>query len=324
MAVGQEPIGAPPAEPIEPDETMEQYVERREHPPAPETPPVAPAPSEPSVPPVAPVPSVPATPEPGAEPPAALELPKEEPSGVEKRISQLVARQREAERREAERTEEAAYWRAVAEGRIKPAAPVQPPPQPPQSGEPVEPLLDNFESAADFEAARTKYIVARAGWDVRQEQQAQRAREYATDLDRKHNERMLAAITVDPTLDEVSKDPTLPISQVMSLAIKESDQGPALVRYLANNRKEADRIAQLHPLMAAREMGRIEGTIIEAARAAKAAPPAPPVAPVTVSQAPEPVRSVGGTKGAAPSDDDDKLSIEEVIRKRNIAQYGKP
>jgi hypothetical protein len=110
----------------------------------------------------------------------------------------------------------------------------------------------------------------------------------------------------------------------MSLAIKESDQGPALVRYLANNRKEADRIARLHPLMAAREMGRIEGAIVEAARAAKATPPASPPAPVTVSQAPEPVRPVGGTKGAAPSDDDDKLSIEEVIRRRNIAQYGKP
>jgi hypothetical protein len=243
-------------------------------------------------------------------------LPKEEPSGVEKRISQLVARQREAERREAERTEEAAYWRAVAEGRIKPAAPVQPPPQPPQSGEPVEPLLDNFESAADFEAARTKYIVARAGWDLRQEQQAQRAREYATDLDRKHNERMLAAITVDPTLDEVSKDPTLPISQVMSLAIKESDVGPALVRYLANNRAESERIARLHPLMAAREMGKIEGRII----AAKAAPAQPQR---TVSQAPEPARPVGGTKGTAPTDDDDKLSVEEFVRRRNEAQYGR-
>jgi len=95
---------------------MDQFVEERERPPAPQQPPAEPAP--------------PAT-EPAAEAPPASETPKEdkEPSGVEKRISQLVARQREAERREAERTEEAAYWRAVAEGRIKPAVPPAQPPQ---------------------------------------------------------------------------------------------------------------------------------------------------------------------------------------------------
>ncbi len=292
--------GVPPAEPPEPEQTMDQFVEERERPPAPQQPPAEPAP--------------PAT-EPAAEAPPASETPKEdkEPSGVEKRISQLVARQREAERREAERTEEAAYWRAVAEGRIKPAVP---PAQPPQPGEPVEPMLDNFESAADFEAARTRYIVAKAGWDLRQEQQARQAQRYAAELDRKHNERMVAAITADPTLDEASKDPTLPISQVMSLAIKESDVGPALVRYLANNRAESERIARLHPLMAAREMGKIEGRII----AAKAAPAQPQR---TVSQAPEPARPVGGTKGTAPTDDDDKLSVEEFVRRRNEAQYGR-
>ena len=65
--------------------------------------------------------------DPGA--PFAPETPKEQgagPSGAERRIQQLVARQREAERREAARAEEAAYWRGIAEGRIKPAAPVQP------------------------------------------------------------------------------------------------------------------------------------------------------------------------------------------------------
>ena len=54
--------------------------------------------------------------------PLAPEAPKDQgagPSGAEKRIQQLVARQREAERRESARSEEAAYWRGIAESRIR-------------------------------------------------------------------------------------------------------------------------------------------------------------------------------------------------------------
>jgi hypothetical protein len=181
-------------------------------------------------------------------------------------------------------------------------------------------VLDNFESMTDFEAARTKYIVAKATWDLRQNLQAQEAQRYTAELDRKHDERMIVAIAADPTLEEAAKDPTLPISLVMSLSIKESDHGPALVRYLADHRQEADRIARLHPVLAAREMGRIEGQIM----AAKATPSVQPEKPVAVSQAPEPVKPVGGTKGAAPvEDDDDKLSVQEFIERRNMKQYGK-
>jgi hypothetical protein len=102
----------------------------------------------------------------------------------------------------------------------------------------------------------------------------------------------------------------------MAVAIKESDDGPAIVRYLANHRDEAARIARLHPVRAAREIGRIEGMI----GSAKTTPEPPQ--PRTVSQAPAPTRPVGGTKGSVEVDED-SLSIEEVIRRRNEAQYGK-
>ena len=245
--------------------------------------------------------------------PPAPETPKEQgagPSGVERRIQQLVARQREAERREIARAEEAAYWRAIAEGRIKPAAPVQP--QSP-AGVPEFPTLADFERSEDFEEARTRYVVEKAKWDLKQELEAHRARETQGEIERRYRARMAAAAGSDPELLEIENDTTLPVSLPMALAIKESEAAPSILRYLAAHRDEAARIAGLNPIAAAREIGRIE---------AAAEVPSHSQARTVVSQAPEPVRPVGGTKGSIDTDDE-RVPIDEFVRRRNEAQYGK-
>jgi hypothetical protein len=228
---------------------------------------------------------------------------------VEKRIQQLVARQREAERREAARSEEAAYWRGIAEGRIKPPAAVQP--HSPADA-PEFPVLADFERAEDYEEARTRYVVEKAKWDLKQELEAHRVRETQGEIERRYRARMAAAAGSDPELLEIENDTTLPVSLPMALAIKESEAAPQILRYLSAHRDEAARIARLSPIAAAREIGRIEA----------GASNAPPQQLRTVSQAPEPVRPVGGTKGSIETDDE-RVPIDEFVRRRNEAQYGR-
>jgi hypothetical protein len=249
--------------------------------------------------------------DPGA--PFAPETPKEQgagPSGAERRIQQLVARQREAERREAARAGEAAYWRGIAEGRIRPAAPVQP--QSPAGG-PEFPTLADFERSEDFEEARTRYVVEKAKWDLKQELEAHRVRETQGEIERRYRARMAAAAESDPELPEIENDATLPVSLPMALAIKESESAPQVLRYLSAHRDEAARISRMNPIAAVREIGKIE---------AAEGPRSRPQDLRTVSQAPEPVRPVGGTKGSIDTDDE-RVPIGEFVRRRNEAQYGR-
>ncbi len=254
--------------------------------------------------------------------PAGPEAPKDQgagPSGAEKRIQQLVARQREAERREAARSAEAAYWRGIAEGRIKNGGGTPLSPQPfggvsPQPysqsppGAPELPLLANFERSEDFEEARTRYVVEKAKWDLRQELETFRARETQDAIDRRYRERMAAAAISDPELLEIENDATLPVSLPMAIAIKESEAAPSILRYLSAHRDEAARIARLNPIAAAREMGRLEARL--------SAPTVPQTQTKTVSQAPEPHKPVGGATATIDLDDD-KAPIDEFVRRRN-------
>ena len=150
------------------------------------------------------------------------------------------------------------------------------------------------------------------GERLRQELEAHRARETQGEIERRYRARMAAAAGSDPELLEIENDTTLPVSLPMALAIKESEAAPQVLRYLSTHRDEALRISRMNPIAAAREIGRIEA----------GASNAPPQQPRTISQAPEPVRPVGGTKGSIETDDE-RVPIDEFVRRRNEAQYGR-
>lgn len=97
--------------------------------------------------------------------------------------------------------------------------------------------------------------------------------------------------------DAVAFNPATPISDVMADVIKSSDKGPDLAYHLGSHPEEARRIFSLPPIQAARELGLIE---------AKLSLPKPR----TVTNAPNPIRPVGGGKGSAPIDPN-KLSMDE-------------
>jgi len=207
--------------------------------------------------------------------------------------------------------------------------PAQPPPEP--ADKPlVAPRLEDFESNEAFEQARTGYLAEIHRREARQATRATQVEQFTAELDRKFETRLAEAAKTDATLMDAVNDPTLSISPVMTFIIKDSDVGPAIVRYLADHREEAQKIAYMHPAQAAREMGRIEARLLAAlpapqageAPAEKPAPPAEKPAPKVVSKAPEPVKPVGGQTGTLEMDDE-KVPIEEFVRRRNEKQYGK-
>jgi len=225
--------------------------------------------------------------------------------GAEKRIRELVAKQREAERL-------ADYYKGLAEGRTAktPDAPVVP-------TKPKPPRPEDFEGEGPGKGYDA-YLVALAEYGLevklearRQTEEAERVRESVARSQQTFMERVNKAAETDPEILEIMKDPTLPVSPVMAEVIRESEVGPKILRFLSANRVEGNRIARLQPLAAARELGRIEAKIL--------ATPAP-APPNRISQAPEPVRPL--TPAGVTEIDLDKVPIDDFMKKRNAQQYG--
>ncbi len=186
-----------------------------------------------------------------------------------------------------------------------------------------KPAPENFKTTEE-------YIEAVADWKAdqkftekfeerEQRQREERAREHQRSLAAEHQKREEVARDKYDDFDDVVYDADLPISQHMALAIQLSEVGPELAYHLGKNPKEAARIAQLHPLAQARELGKLE------AKVASAEPPAKP------STAPDPIKPLA-SKGTAKQiyDTTDPrstktMSTSEWIaaeRKRQAAKFG--
>ncbi len=241
--------------------------------------------------------SAPATPAagttatPGSEPTAA------EPQDPGKEHQKLRRRAQQAEA-------EAAYYRGLAEGRAA-GAPL-PGTTPTAEGPPAEEAFENYED----------FLVAKARYEVRQEEQQNRAREAARTRESSWNARLSAAAAEDPELLDAVNDPSLPISAAMAEAIKESELGPKVLRHLADHPEEAAKIARLGPIAAAREIGRLEHALGSAKAEVK-----------KVSGAPTPIPTVTGASAGSDVVDEDKLSTAEWMARENAraieARFGK-
>jgi hypothetical protein len=97
--------------------------------------------------------------------------------------------------------------------------------------------------------------------------------------------------------EELAEADDLQISQVMSLAIMEADDGPALAYHLGQNPDEAARIARLSPAQAVVELGRISARLT-AKPAAQTRTRPNPITPV-------------GNRTAPNGKDPDSMSTEE-------------
>ncbi len=256
------------------------------------------------------------------ETPQTPETQGAEPTAAEKRIQQLVARSHDAERREQEQAQRAAYWEGVARGRIRPDGTPVAPAQPQEEQPPQPPDPDKYggEWTAEYDAAKTAYIIEKAKYDTRKEMREEfkrfrestaqdRQRQEQTTIADTYRAKMTAAAAIDPEITRIENDTTLPVSGVMAAVIQRADAPDKLLRYLNGNRAEAARIAALPPIDAGIAMARLEARL-------SASQPQTQTQTRTVSQAPEPARTVGGTGGNIDIDEE-KLPMEEFARRRN-------
>lgn len=180
-----------------------------------------------------------------------------------KRIAELTRNWREAERREAE-----ALRRIEELTAPKPETPA--PQAKPDENEPKPEDFELGEFDPGYIAAFSKYH-ARQEWKALEAERSEKAAREATQqevqqLQTAYNERAAELASEIPDFDEVvtlgAQNGEWPCTEVMGLALLDSEQGPRVAHYLATHKAEAVKIAQMHPLKQAREMGRLEAKFL--------------------------------------------------------------
>lgn len=223
--------------------------------------------------------------------------PQPQRKGVGKRIDELTAQRRSAERRaeKLERLLEQAL--AVRQQEAQPA---------PEPVKPVSaPTIDQFDTHEEWYRALARYEAdqMRREWETSQKQaEAQRAKtEQQTAFQKRAEEFRLA----HPDFDDVVFTDETPISEVMAEAIAISEKGPQVAYHLGLNRDEARRIFDLslrNPVAAGLEIGRLE---------ARLSLPQPR----TTTKAPPPIQPLSAGGGTL-SPDPDKMTTDEWLKWR--------
>ena len=217
---------------------------------------------------------------------------------VQKRIDELTRHRRDAER-------ERDYWRDQAM-RNTPAKPAAAEPEAPKK----PPTLAEFEyDEAKFAEALAKHVSDETARKIREDLRREQAEKTQQERRNEFTKRERAFASKHSDYEDVTRDPSLPITQTMADLVAEAENGPDVLYYLANNRDEALRIAQMDEKSAARAIGRIEAKL--------EAPPAAP-APKPVSKAPPPPPQIDTGESAVristTSPDSDKMSDDEWVK----------
>jgi hypothetical protein len=108
--------------------------------------------------------------------------------------------------------------------------------------------------------------------------------------------------------EQVAYNPNLRITTVMAETIQTSEVGPDVAYYLGSNPKEADRISRLSPILQAKEIGKIEATLVSSPPVKKSSSAPAPIAPVTAR-----------SSGASTYDTTDPRSIKSMTTSEWIA-----
>lgn len=214
--------------------------------------------------------------------------PPKKSKGVQKRIDELV-RQREEYRAlfEQERQERARMLDMMR--------------MPQQRQEHTgKPELSQFENHEDYLEALSDWKVSLKLDEERRQREAQERQREAAQKQAAFRERLAqAADKFEDFHEVVTAD--VSISEAVGEAIKDSDYGPELMYFFGKNPTEARRISALNPVAAIREIGRLESRFQEASKPK----------PKPVSNAPEPVKPLGGKEVASKRPED--MPMDEYI-----------
>jgi hypothetical protein len=224
--------------------------------------------------------------------------------GVEKRISKLVRERDELRRQLAEK--QAADKPATETASAKPAAPAAPGFTQPK------PKLENFDSLEAYTEAVTDWKLEAKEHERTQAEAKRKAEDEAKALVSGWTDRQEKARDKYDDYDERLEGVNdIAVPAELQRVILESEVGPEIAYALAGNKKELQRIVALHPLAAAREIGKLEAKLSAQETAA-------PKQTKPVSKAPTPIRPVSGGKAApTPSVYDESLDYNAWEKVRN-------
>lgn len=223
------------------------------------------------------------------------------------RIAHVVWEREQARREAAALREQLVALQAQAAAPPQASAPVPQAPDQPQArpgdvGDP-QPLEDQFDTYAAFVAAQARWAARQQYRELMQHAQAQAEAQQADDLRHARAStfasRMAAAEQAEPALLAGLSPEVLNLRPAMSLqpgerpdggtavadALLESEQPQRLMRYLSDHPDDLRRLQALHPMLAMREVGRLEARL-DAAPSGSASQP-------SLSQAKPPIQPVG-------------------------------
>lgn len=152
-------------------------------------------------------------------------------------------------------------------------APKPPEPQP-------RPRWDQFQDPADYDKAVEEWARAEgareAAVKAAEDRTKAEQRSHAEAVVKSWNERMEAFEADHPDFREVIGASDLRVSQAMTVAIANVENGPAVAYHLGKDKAEAARIAAMDPMRAAVEIGRLAADLAKPAQSPARRLPNPP------------------------------------------------
>lgn len=146
------------------------------------------------------------------------------------------------------------------------------------------PKREAFASDEDYALALVDYRteVKASQLFEKREKAAREAQERAERqrVEQAYQQRVEAAQSKYDDFEDVAFNPELPITDAMAQAIQLSEQGPDIAYYLGKNLEEAKRIASLPPLLAVKELGKLEAKLSAPTPAKKPSSAPAPISPI--------------------------------------------
>ena len=218
------------------------------------------------------------------------------------------------ERVAAENAQQAAYYRGLAEGS---KGTIQQ--EPPANQKPVAPKkpdlndftdIDLFDKAKDeYDSKKDDYIKDLAKWEIRQEyqtvEQTRRETQSREETIGKYRERLATASITDAELPTIANVIGGLMPPQMQEVIINSEAAPELLRFFYENKAELERIRKIPGINLIKEMGKIEGKLLNPTQTQTR----------KVTQAPTPIETVKLNGTGIVSVDEEKISTDEWIKK---------
>lgn len=139
------------------------------------------------------------------------------------------------------------------------------------------PAPDDFENAQAYAEAlaeqKAQQLLARREQERQQAAVLEAYQEREEDARNKYDD-----------FEQVAYNPNLPITNDMARVIQESEIGPEVIYHLGSNPKEAYRIANLPPILQAREIGKLEVKLTAEPPTKRTSTAPAPLAPVTTTR----------------------------------------